>query len=173
MFAGQIVRELVDRTARNASPLFENQEVARDAPGEAQLLLHQKQGDARCAVEREQDVADLVHEIRLNAFGGLVQNQQRRLEHQRPPNRELLLLPAREIAAAAMAHLLQHRKQIVDLRWNRTRAVFPDAEADAQVLFDGQVREDVAPLRHVADAEARTAVRRPADQIDARELYAA
>ena len=40
------------------------------------------------------------------------------------------------------------------LRRNRARPVLAHAEADAQVLLDGQLRKDLAPLRHVADAEA-------------------
>jgi hypothetical protein len=34
-----------------------------------------------------------VDDVRLDAFGRLVQNQQRRLEHERTADRQLLLLP--------------------------------------------------------------------------------
>src|SRR5712692_9352082 len=165
MVADEIVGELVDRTVRDASSLLEKPEVARDAPREAQLLFDQKHRQARRAVEREQDVADLVHEVRLDPFGGLVENQQRRLDDQRARDRELLLLAAREVAATAMSHLLQHGKQIVDVRRNRARAVLPYAEPEAQIFLDRQLRKDVAALRHVADAETRAALSRPADQI--------
>ena len=48
----------------------------------------------------EDHVADLVDDVRLDAFGRFVQNQQLRLEHERPADRELLLLAAGQIAAA-------------------------------------------------------------------------
>src|SRR3989442_7014496 len=67
--ADQFVRERVDRAARHAPALFENPEVARDTARETQLLFDEKQRDARFAIEREQDVADLVHEVGLNPFG--------------------------------------------------------------------------------------------------------
>jgi len=170
MFADQFVRELVDRAAGKAPPFFEDPEVARDTAGEAQLLLHEEQRDAGVAIEREQDIADLLHDVRLNPFRRLVENQQRRLEDQRTRNRELLLLAAGEIAAAAARHLLQRGKQVIDVRRNRARTVFPHAQADAQILLDGQLRKDVASLRHVADAEPRAALGRTADEIDACEL---
>ena len=93
----------------------------------------------------QDDVADLVDDVRLNAFGGLVEDQQRRLEHERAADRQLLLLPARQIAAAPLQHLLQHREQLEDPRRNRPRAVLAHAEPDAQVLLDRQLRKDLAP----------------------------
>ena len=62
-------------------------------------------------------------------FGGLVENQQRRLEHERAADGELLLLPTRKIAASPLPHCLQHRKQIEDLRRNRARAVLAERRA--------------------------------------------
>ena len=57
------------------------------------------------SIELQDDVADFVHDVGLNPFRGLVQNQQRRFEHERAADRELLLLPAGEIAAAPVEHL--------------------------------------------------------------------
>jgi hypothetical protein len=42
-----------------------------------------------------------VHHVRLDALGRLVQDQQRRVQDERPADGELLLLAAREVAAAA------------------------------------------------------------------------
>src|SRR5205814_9617461 len=131
----QLVGEPVNRTGRHAPSFFEQPEIARDTPREPELLLDEEQRDPVVATEGEQNVADLVHKVRLNAFGGLVENQQRRLDDQRARDRKLLLLAAGEIAAAPPPHLLQGRKQIIDVRRNRAPAVLPDAEADAQVLL--------------------------------------
>ena len=60
-------------------------------------------GQALVAIQPQEDVADLVHQIRLNPFGGLIEDEQRRLKHERAPDGELLLLAAGEISAAAVA----------------------------------------------------------------------
>ena len=96
--------------AGHAAAFFENAELAGDPPRERQLLLDQQHRDARVPIEPQDDVADLVHDVRLNAFGRLVQDQQLRLEHERAADRELLLLSAGEIAAAPAEHLLQDRE---------------------------------------------------------------
>ena len=44
-----------------------------------------------------------------------------------------------------------------------------DAEPDAQVLLDGQLRKDLAPLRDVADAEARARLGRQRCEVGALE----
>ena len=106
-------------------------------------------------IQPQDDLADLVDDVRLDAFGRLVENQQRRLEHQRPPDRQLLLLPARQVAALPSQHLLEHRKQLEDPRRNGPRPVLANAEPEAKILLDGQLRKNVAALRHVADAEPR------------------
>jgi hypothetical protein len=82
---------------------------------------------------------------------GSVQDEQPGLRRQRAGNGELLLLPAREIAAAAVDHLLEHREQFVQLRRNR-RAAALVGQAHAQVFLDREAREDLAALRHEADA---------------------
>ncbi len=112
-------------------------------------------------------------DVRLNAFGGLVENQQLRLEHERAADRELLLLPAGKIAAAPVQHLLQHGKQLEDARRDRRGAVLAHAQADAQVFLDRQLRKNLAPLRHVADAEPRALLGRQLEQIGAVERDAA
>jgi hypothetical protein len=67
--------------------------------------------------------------------------------------------PAREVAAAPVQHLLEHREQL------RTAPAEPACgrlvgQAHAQVLLDREPREDLAPLRHEADAGAGALVGR-------------
>ena len=52
---------------------------------------------------------------RLYALGRLIEDQQLRVGGQRAADRELLLLTARQVTAAALQHLLQHGEQIEDL----------------------------------------------------------
>src|ERR1700681_2089532 len=107
MIPDHFIRQLVDGAARDAPPFFENAELAGHAPGAAQLLLDQEHRESRVPVEREKNVADLMHDVGLNPLGGLVKDEQRRLEDERAPDRELLLLPPGEIAATPMQHPLQ------------------------------------------------------------------
>ena len=71
----------------------------------------------------------------------------------------MLLLPARQVTATAVQHLLEHRKQLKQLRWNRRTGALV-RQAHAQVLFHRQARKDLATLRHKAYAQARTLVGR-------------
>ena len=78
---------------------------------------------------------------------------------QRARDGELLLLAAREIAAAAPQHLLQDREQLEQLG-RHSLAGRLVRQAHAQVLFHREPAEDLAALRHEADAGARALVRR-------------
>src|SRR5437899_1647376 len=159
MVAHHVIRQLVDGSAGHAPAFFEKTEVARHAACETELLLHEEHGHAQFPIELENDVADLVHQVRLNALGWLVQNKEGRLEHERASDRQLLLLAAGKVATAPMQHLLQHGKQIEDVRRNRPRAVLAHAKAHAQILLDRQMREYLPPLRHVTYPEARATFR--------------
>src|SRR4029077_20082128 len=83
-------------------------------------------------------------------------------EHGRAADGELLLLPSREIAAAAIQHLLQDGEQIEDLGRDGSGAVLPYTQADSQVFFDRELRENLASLGNVSDPQPRAAVRRKA-----------
>ena len=79
-----------------------------------------------------------LHDVGLNALGRLVEDEQLRFQRQRAADGELLLLPAREIAAAPAQHLLQHREQLEDALGDRARFACRATQPDAQVLLDGR-----------------------------------
>src|SRR5579862_720910 len=81
MLANHVIGERVDEAGGDAPTLFENAELAGDAPREGKFLFDQQHRDTRVAVESENHVSDLVHDVRLNPLGGLVQNEQRGFEH--------------------------------------------------------------------------------------------
>jgi hypothetical protein len=95
----------------------------------------------------------------------LIENQQPRLEHQSAPDGELLLLAAREVSAAPAQHGLQHGKHFEDGRRDLAFAGLAQGQADAQILFDRELREYLAPLWHVANAHARPLFGRHPSQI--------
>src|SRR5688500_15870920 len=97
----EIVRELWNISARNHSALVEDPEFTRNAASERQLLFDEQHGEISLFVQTQDDIADLVNDVRLDAFGGLIEDQQAGFEHQRAPDGELLLLAAGQIAAAS------------------------------------------------------------------------
>ncbi len=83
---------------------------------------------------------------RISSFG---------LHHQRPRDGELLLLAAGQIAAAAPEHLLEHREHLEHVvRECRTGPpALLLASPISRFSSHRETRKDLAPLRHVADAE--------------------
>ena len=95
--------------AATRRPLERMQNSLGHAARERQFLFDQEHGQPLFAVQLQDNIADFVNDIRLNSFGGLVENQQLRFEHERSADRELLLLPAGKIAAAPVQHLASAR----------------------------------------------------------------
>src|SRR3979490_838926 len=139
MRADHFVCQSADRTGSDTAALIENAELARHAACERQLLLDQQHGKPFFLVQLQDDVADFVDDIGLNSFGRLVKNQQLRFEHEGAADRELLLLPAREVAATPAQHLFQNWKQVEDPAWNRTGAALAYAQTHPQILLHGQM----------------------------------
>ena len=101
---------------------------------------------------------------RREAERRLVEQDELRARHQRPGDREHLLLAAAHAAGLLVAPLLQPgegRVPTVDV--GRDLAVAAQVRADAQVLVDGEVDDRAAALRDVRDARPRDLLgRRPA-----------
>src|SRR5262249_59126060 len=87
-------------------------------------------------------------------FQRLVQQDDARIEHERTADREHLLLAAGKLIAEIAAALGEPREQLVDAL-ERPRAGPGDR---GEVLLDRERLEDVALLRHPADAGMRALV---------------
>src|SRR5579883_2740098 len=160
----QLLCQPGDRPSSHEPALVEYAEVARHSAGERQLLLHEQHCQSRGA-QPDDDIADLMHDVRLNALGRLVEDEQGRLEHQRAADRELLLLAAREVAALAVQHAPQHGEELEDALRNTACPVAPGGETDPQVLLHRELGEDFPTLGHVADAPPRAGLGRGGAQI--------
>src|SRR5262249_57888334 len=85
---------------------------------------------------------------RSEALERLVEQDDARIEDQGAADREHLLLAARELVAEIAAALLEPRKQLVDARLGPRAGPGHGGE----ILLDRERFEDVALLRHPADA---------------------
>ncbi len=114
------------------------------------LLDHQHPG-SRFAdrIERPDQPVD---ENGRKTFRRLVEKDEAWIGHQRPADRQHLLLPAAQHGARPVRPFLEHRKQIVD----RSQIPTPCSAgrlAEQQILFDGQIGQDTASLRRNRDPE--------------------
>ena len=111
--------------------------------------------------EHADDAADVLDDRRLDAFGRLVEDQQLRARRRaRGAIASCCCWPPERSPPRRLQHLLEHREQLEQLGRHRARRRGCVGQAHAQVLLDRQAGEDLAPLRHVADAaraRARTA----------------
>ena len=105
------------------------------------------------AIERKQGLADLVDDIRLDAFGRLVEQKNLRIDGKRTGDRELLLLSAGQETCPAVEIGLQVGEHLeADL--GDLRATVVARESPQQNVFaDGEFRKNSAPLRNVAEPE--------------------
>ena len=121
---------------------------------EHRVLLDEQQAQA-VVPQPPQGLADDLDQLGRQPHRGLVEQQQHRPGHQRPADGQHLLLAAGQRAGQPAAHLREHREQLVDLGQRLPGLSVPAARvrAEQQVLLHGQPGEDMAALRHVADAE--------------------
>ena len=142
-----------------------------------QLALSERGRDAEVLLDQQDRETFLLEspkgrdhpldDCRRKAFGGLVHDDQLRVGDEGAPDREHLLLAARELRTAVALPLGETREEVVDafsrpvLAAVRSRA----ARRDSKVLVDRERREQPAPLWHVADAAAGDLVGLPADQL--------
>src|SRR6185437_10100594 len=99
----------------------------------------------------------------------LVHQQEARIAHQGAGDAQHLLLAARERIAAVDAPLGQRREEIIDA----LERPAPRPLRDQQILLDRERAENLALLRHEADAEPRAAIRRQRRNLAAGEGDAA
>src|SRR5262249_37601119 len=122
---------------------------------EVEILLDQHHRDLPKTAQIPDGARDILDDRRLNALGRLVQQEQTRPHDEGPPDRELLLLAAGEIAATPAEHAVEHRKQREHVVGDRAILALERSKAGLEILLDRQEWEDFAPLRHVGNAAPR------------------
>src|SRR5580658_8444164 len=127
-------------------------EMVAEFAGKVEILLDQHDGDLAERAQIDDGAADILDDRRLDAFGRLVEQQEPRPHHQRPPDRELLLLAAGKVAAAPAQHVLEHREQREHVVGNGAVVARERRETGLQIFLDGEQRKDFPALRHIGDA---------------------
>src|SRR5256886_4089328 len=157
------VRGELGRRAGEHDPAFVHHEDAlTDSGRESEVLLDEKERESGGAHRREY-FADLLDELRCEAFGGLVQQQHGRIAHERAGDREHLLFASRQLIAAHRAATREDREQIHHPRL--VPAVGHRPRGDREVFADAQIAEDAAALRDERDAGSGDAIRRRTGEI--------
>ena len=125
------------------------------------ILLHQQHRQTLVPIQLPDRAEDLPHHQGGQAQTRLIQQQQLRLAHERPADRQHLLFPARQRAAALGQPLLQAGKQMEDLIPGPLVMLHSHhLRTHQQVLMHGHAGKDAAPLRGLGHAPVHDLVRR-------------
>src|ERR1700757_576952 len=81
--------------ARHDAPLVHDVAALRHGADHVEILLDQDDGHARLAVELDHVAGDVLHDIRLNALGRLIEQNEMGIGDEHAADRKLLLLAAR------------------------------------------------------------------------------
>ena len=160
--SGLVVEQVGGGPGEDHAAAREHDDALGELADDVQVLLDE-QDRHRLGRLGERD-RDLVDDLRREALRGFVDEQQAVLVHERPGERDHLLLAAREGAGALGAARVDVGEQPLDELAARPLV----ALGEPQVLGDGERTEDLAVLGHVADAALHDAVGgQPVDAIAA------
>src|SRR6267142_4671872 len=138
--------------AEDHAPGLENVRVVGDVERHVRVLLddeHCRAGGADLA----DDTEDLLDQLRREAKGWLVEHKQAWPSHERPSDREHLLLAAAQRSGALLQPLAQAREIFEHARCLLARGTeIPSrVPTEQQVLAHGQLREDLSSFGHLDD----------------------
>src|SRR6202045_2378863 len=130
-------------------------EMVAEFAGKVEILLDKDDGDLAERAQIGDGAADILDDRRLDAFGRLVEQEEPRPHHQCAANGELLLLAAREVAAAPAQHRFEHREQRKHVVRHAALLARQRRKSGAQIFLDREQGKDFAALRHIGDAAPR------------------
>src|SRR5678816_3033481 len=146
VLAHDFIGERGDRTSANNGTAVHDREFVGELFAEIEILLDEQNAHAAFAAQKPDGFADLVNDVRLNALGRFVEDEQLWLGEKRARDGELLLLAAAEHAAFAWQEILEDREEREDAIELTVELFALRDRPDLEVLLDGQEREDVAAL---------------------------
>src|SRR5262249_29723444 len=135
--------------------------------GKIQVLLNQNDRHLAEAPQIGDRPADVLDDRWLDAFGGLIEQQQLGSHHQGAPDCELLLLPAGEVAAASPQHVPKNGKKRENVIGDLALLAPERGKPGLEILLHRQQWKDLSPLRDIGDPTARTLVGTKSRNVDA------
>src|ERR1700686_1675892 len=149
LVSGQLPR----RTIHHHAAVFENVTVVREAKRDIGVFFTNQEAHVLLLVQVEDDLEDLLDDLRGQPHRRLVEQDHRRLRHQRSSDGGHLLLAAGGIARKAGSAVLKARKIAIDLfqciACGDTRGLAGERSGE-QVFLNGQMRKAVPPLHDLA-----------------------
>jgi hypothetical protein len=115
-----------------------------DVEHEVEVLLDDDEREPVALAQAGEDLADLLHDRRLDAFRRLVEQEQPRRGDERAAEREDLLLAARERAALAVEER-RSRGSVSRTRSIAAGSVSPESAVHARRRFSSAVRPGRMP----------------------------
>ena len=104
-----------DRAGHGDAAAVHHGDVVGQLAGQLVVLLDQQDGEVAARRQRADRRLDVLDDGRLDALGGLVEQQQLRPGDQGAADGQLLLLAAGQVAAAPRQHVRQRREQLEHL----------------------------------------------------------
>jgi len=166
---GAVVGERRAVGGMNYGAAFDDDGAIGDAEDFLGVLLDQYSRHALLADDPAQRRQEFLDDDRRQPFQRFVEQHHPRVEHQRAPDREHLLLAAGQLIAEILPPLGEPRKQRIDL----VDGPAARPRHRGEVLLDGERFEDVAFLRHPADPGMRALIRPQPGDVGAVERDAA
>src|SRR6266545_3118421 len=157
-----VLRELAARPLERDAADLKHVGPARGAQRELRVLLDDEHGEALLLVQLADDAEELAHDHRGKTQGGLVEEEQPGAGHERPGERQHLLLAAGERPCLLVTPVFKPREVTADALVAGGEAVSPQVGPKPQVVVDGELAEDPVSLGNVRDAEPGDALRRAA-----------
>src|SRR5215471_1357899 len=141
-------RELGRRAVDDHTPAVQHDDVVGDVEHELGVLLHEHDRES-LRLQSPDGGHHLADDLRRQALRRLVHQEHARVRHQGAPDREHLLLAARERAGDLLAALAQPREKLGDrIERPQARPAVGLSPGHGQVLAYGQAAKDAPALRH-------------------------
>ena len=118
-------------------------------------MLGQQDRQALLGTQLDQGLGHLADDVRLNAFGGLVQKQQPRLGNQGSRQGQQLLFPTRQRTTLAVQQAFQTGKQTqYPVQGGLLGFAQCGRPGHAQIFPSAQTSQNATPLLHIGQAQA-------------------
>src|SRR5438876_352382 len=138
--------ELLGVPVEHDAPALHDVPVLHDPQRHRRILLGEEDRDLLLAVQAQHDVEDLAHEERGQAHRGVVEQHQPGPRHQGVPDRDHVLLAARDVARLDRPALAEPRKVLIDAHEVPASAdAGVEVGARATILSDRGMLDDATP----------------------------